>query len=80
MAPKTPERAQPPFTVRQSEAAYWVEDANGMAFAYCYFDRQIIGTGPARPSRDLARRLAVWIAKLPDMAVAAETQKSPPPR
>lgn len=83
MVIEKPRRATPPFRVRGSAEAYWVEDAHGLRFGYCYFeDRQVIGTGVERPSRDLARRLATWIARLPDLAAAdvgaALERKKPP--
>lgn len=80
-AANSPPRATPPFTVRSSEAAFWVEDATGLRFGYCYFeDKMVVGTGADRPSRDLARRLAHWIARLPDLAATAppRNEKSPP--
>jgi hypothetical protein len=59
----------PPWTVHSGEDAYWVEDANGRRFAFCYFrDRAVIGTGgEAWLERDQARRIASNIAKLPDL-------------
>lgn len=72
-APNSRPRAQPPFTVKSSDAAFWVEDATGLRFGYCYFEDQVVvGTGADRPSRDLARRLALWIARLPELAPARE--------
>ncbi len=56
-----------PWSVRNNEDAYWVEDANGRRFGFTYFrDRQVIGTGgEAFLTRDEARRLASNIARLP---------------
>lgn len=60
-------RFPPPWTVRHSDGAYWVEDAAGKCFGYCYF-REVTFTGSGTEShltRDEARRIAANIAKLP---------------
>jgi hypothetical protein len=54
--------------VQHNEDAYWVEDATGLRFGFCYFrDRPVVGTGAEWPSRDEARRLATAIARLPEL-------------
>ncbi len=48
---------------------YWVQDASGHRFAFCYYrDYQSIGSGPrAYLTRDQARRIASNVAKVPDL-------------
>lgn len=67
-----PERLPPPWTVSHNEDSYWVEDASGQRIAYVYYrDTAIVGTDRnARVSRDLARRIAGNIARLPDLLQA----------
>ena len=61
-------RFPPPWTVHHNEDAYWVEDASGQRFAYCYFrDAQSIGSGVHYMTRDGARRIACNVAKLPQL-------------
>jgi hypothetical protein len=57
-----------PWTVHNSKAAFWVEDATGKQFAFCY-----VKTRPDQPdsdsllSADEARRLAMNVARLPGL-------------
>ncbi|CAN7209158.1 hypothetical protein LJR225_000729 [Phenylobacterium sp. LjRoot225] len=45
-----------------------MHDATGFLILYVYFnDRVLVGTGPDRMTRDEARRIAVNIAKLPEL-------------
>ena len=45
-----------------------MHDATGFLIVRLYFDeRVLIGTGPDRLTRDEARRIAVNIAKLPEL-------------
>jgi hypothetical protein len=69
-----PERLPPPWTVRNNDDSYWVEDARGQRFAFVYFrDRPVIGTdGGPRLSRDLARRISANVARLPDLLRALD--------
>ena len=61
-------RFPPPWTIHHNEDAYWVEDASGQRFAYCYFrDAQSIGSGVQYMTQDSARRIASKIAKLPEL-------------
>lgn len=73
-----PDRLRPPWTVHHNDSSYWVEDADGQKFGFTYFrDRELVGTDRSvRLSRDLARRIAMNIAKLPDLL--APNAKRPP--
>ena len=61
-----------PWTVHRNGDAYWVEDASGQRFAFCYFrDNQSIGSGwQSYLTEDQARRIASNVAKLPEMIKA----------
>ncbi|MFZ5624438.1 MAG: hypothetical protein ACOY71_08390 [Gemmatimonadota bacterium] len=64
-----PDRLPPPWTVHHNEDSYWVEDATGQKIVFIYYRRQsVVGTDRGvRLSPDLARRVAVNIARLPDL-------------
>ncbi len=68
------DRFPPPWTVQSNGDAYWVEDASGHRFAFCYYrDYQNIGSGPrAYLTRDQARRIASNVAKLPELIRARQ--------
>jgi hypothetical protein len=63
------ERFPPPWTVRNNEDSFWVEDAAGHRFGFVYYrDRPLAGTDSSvRVSKDAARRLATNFARLPDL-------------
>lgn len=60
-------RLPAPWTVKTLDACFVVEAADGTAVSYTYYDdRPMIGTG-LRLDRETARRVAVNIAKLPEL-------------
>lgn len=66
-------RFPPPWTVHNSKDAWWVEDATGKRFGFCYCRSR-----PDQPDAeslllpDEARRLATNIARLPSILRADE--------
>ncbi|HZZ90459.1 MAG TPA: hypothetical protein VFE13_19175 [Caulobacteraceae bacterium] len=58
-----------PWTIHESESAYWVQDAAGHRFGFCYFaDPFRPGIhAPAVMPKDDARRIVANIAKLPEL-------------
>lgn len=66
----TNRRFPAPWTIDQTEGAFIVRDANGVALAYTYFPSNYDGLGTlARDhlSPDEARRIAAGIARLPEL-------------
>lgn len=61
-----PSQMRPPFKIRDSGEAFWIEDSGGRRFAYHYYrDAPIIGTDPSgRLSRELALATVKQIARL----------------
>jgi hypothetical protein len=64
----TARRFPPPWSVEEQAACFIVRDHNGQALAYVYFEEEPGRQSAAKLlSKDEARRIAVNMAKLPQL-------------
>ena len=62
-------RFRPPWDIEDNGACFIIRDNNGQALSYVYYENEPgRRTAAGLLTRDEARRIAITIAKLPDLA------------
>ena len=67
-----PRRFPPPWAVTRTKGGWRIEDATGQPLAYVYGDDRPQGASSQVLTVDEARRIALGIARLPELMVGAE--------
>jgi hypothetical protein len=74
-----PRRFTPPWDIEDNGACFIVRDANGQALSYLYYENEPgRRTAAGLLTRDEARRIAINVAKLPDLLDAPQRSEGNP--